>query len=156
MRKWEWVAEDIRARILSGEFPEGSRLPTGPALMREYEVGGPTIHKARVFLREKGLIRTDYDNGSHISSRRCTVIYNKEQTVSKQIQIFTNDTMTCEDSNEFVWAGYLIDGVMHWVENWDVLAEEDEYFPGHIPLIVCTASEFDEKPTPEIIAPVRS
>lgn len=75
--------------------------------------------------------------------------------MSKQIQIYTNDVMTCEDSNEFVWAGYLIDGEMKWVQNWDVLGEEP--FPGHKPLIVCTASEFDGEttPAPDITVPVR-
>lgn len=154
-QKWERVAEDLRHRIVSGEFPEGSLLPTGRVLMREYEVGGPTLHRARAFLLKEGLIRSDYDNGSYTTSRRCTVIYNEKQAVSKQIQIMTGDAEHWEDSNQFVWAGYLIDGEMKWVQNWDRLSEE-EHFPGHKPFIVCMAAEFDgDKPVPEIVVPVR-
>ncbi|MDX2833492.1 GntR family transcriptional regulator [Streptomyces scabiei] len=155
--KWERVAEDLRNRILSGEFPEGSLLPTGLELEREYDVGGPTIGRARNLLREEGLISTSYDNGSRTTSRRCTVIYNKEQNMDeKMATVVTMDAVHWEDSNEFVWAGYLIDGEIKWVQNWDCLSEV-EHFPGHKPLIVCMASEFDgdEKPAPEIVVPVR-
>ncbi|MFW3463894.1 GntR family transcriptional regulator [Streptomyces microflavus] len=153
MQKWEWVAEDLRNRIISGEFPEGSLLPTGDDLKREYDVGGPTVGRARTFLRKEGLIVTDYDNGSHTTSRRCTVVYNKDKAMNKKIQIITGDAEHWEDSNEFMWAGFLIDGQMKWVQNWD---SDKDYFPGHKPLIVCMAAEFDGEtpPAPEIVSPV--
>ncbi|MDW8804272.1 GntR family transcriptional regulator [Streptomyces scabiei] len=151
MQKWEWVAEDLRDRILSGEFPEGSFLPTGPELKREYDVGGPTIGLARNLLREEGLISTGYDNGSRVGSRRCTVIYNKERDMDKMATIITGDAEHWEDSNEYMWAGFLIDGEMKWVQNYDT---DSNPFPGHKPLIICMASEFEEKPVPEIISPV--
>lgn len=153
--KWAGVAEDLRDRILSGEFPEGTPLPIWRDLMKEYGISQITLSKARKFLREEGLIHTTV-GGPRAGGKRCMVIYNKEKAMSdKSVQIFTNDAETCEDSNEFVWAGYLIEGVMHWVQNWDVLAEERPY-PGHVPLIVCTASEFEVKPAPDIVVPVRS
>lgn len=75
--------------------------------------------------------------------------------MDKIATIVTNDAMTREDSNEFVWAGFLVGGEMRWVENWDCLSEV-EHFPGHKPLIVCTSAEFDEvTPEPEITVPVR-
>ncbi|MEU3157744.1 winged helix-turn-helix domain-containing protein [Streptomyces griseoincarnatus] len=153
--KWAAVAEDLRDRIISGEFPEGSLLPTGVDLMQEYEISDSTVNRVRAFLHKEGLIYTT-SSPVHLAGNRCTVIYNKERDMGKQIQVITGDAMTREDSNEFVWAGYLIDGELRWVQNWDCLSEEI-HFPGHTPLIVCTAAEFDHGtlPAPEIVVPVR-
>ncbi|MFZ4273262.1 winged helix-turn-helix domain-containing protein [Streptomyces arboris] len=154
--KWAGVAEDLRDRIISGEFPEGSLLPSATILMDEYGIGRASVNKARAFLRREGLIRTGRPGPHRVPSVRCTVIYSKEQAMSdKSVQVFTNDAEHWEDSNEYVWAGFLIEGVMHWVQNYDVCAEESPY-PGHTPLIVCMASELAEKPAPDVVVPVRS
>nr|WP_239110217.1 GntR family transcriptional regulator [Streptomyces coelicoflavus] len=82
--KWIGVAEDIRERIISGEFPDGTPLPIGPELCREYEIGRSTLEKVRVFLREEGLIRTGQSVRpepcvtSHCTPDRCIVTYKKE------------------------------------------------------------------------------
>ncbi|MFJ9551402.1 hypothetical protein [Streptomyces erythrochromogenes] len=63
----------------------------------------------------------------------------------KNVQIITEeaDRLTEDGSlsefNEFIWAGYLIDGEMRWIRGYDF---EEDYFPGHKPLIICTQAEF--------------
>lgn len=46
-----------------------------------------------------------------------------------------------QDLDDQIWAGYLIDGEMRWVEGYDPDATP---YPGQKPLIVCHSSEFDE------------
>lgn len=70
------------------------------------------------------------------------------------IQIITESAMeTGEDSNEFIWAGYLIGGSLFWVEGYDL---EVDYFPGHEPLIVCTQAEFSISDTTALPAPYKA
>lgn len=152
--KWAAVAEDLRDRILSGEFPEGSLLPTGFELMEEYKIKDSTLNRARAYLREKGLIQTG--NGFQDNpAMRCVVIYNKERDMSSRTLVITDNAVDNEDSNEHTWAGYLIEGEMKWVQNWDTL-DEIGPFPGHVPLIICTANDFNERtPAPDVVVPVR-
>jgi class 3 adenylate cyclase len=48
-----------------------------------------------------------------------------------------------QDLDGQIWAGFLIDGEMRWVENYD---EEVDYYPGHKPLIICHATEMPDHP----------
>jgi GntR family transcriptional regulator len=50
------VAEDIRSKILSGDLPGGTRLPTKLQLMEQYGVGAHAIDTAMVLLRSEGLV----------------------------------------------------------------------------------------------------
>jgi hypothetical protein len=71
-----------------------------------------------------------------------------------RIEIVTEMAMSMEDTNEGLWAGFLIGGEMRWVENYDVLGKKP--FPDHQPLIICHASEFsDAPPAHDAIFPVR-
>lgn len=69
----------------------------------------------------------------------------------KNVQIITETAMCVgEDYNEFIWAGYLIDGEVRWVQNYDFKVD---YYPGRKPLIVCAQSEFNVDETAAIPAP---
>lgn len=50
------LAELLRARITSGEWPPGSLLPPAPRLRHEYGVGKATVQAAVAALRAEGLI----------------------------------------------------------------------------------------------------
>jgi len=50
------VADDIRRKILSGDLPGGTRLPTKLQLMRDYTVGAHAIDTAMLLLRTEGLV----------------------------------------------------------------------------------------------------
>jgi GntR family transcriptional regulator len=51
---YEHVAEDLRRRIRSGEFPPGSKLPTGAELREEYKYSSIVINRAIWILNRDG------------------------------------------------------------------------------------------------------
>lgn len=62
------VADDIAARIASGEFAPGSRLPPERDLAADhYHVSVDTIRRAAELLRERGLIETVQGSGTYVS-----------------------------------------------------------------------------------------
>src|SRR5258708_27702677 len=56
--KYQRMADDRRARISSGEYPPGSRLPTKADLMARYQVAVNTVERAIGELRQAGLVET--------------------------------------------------------------------------------------------------
>ena len=65
-RVYEQVADDIAARIKSGELAPGTRLRAERDLAEHYEVAYGTIRRAMALLRERGLIRTVHGRGTYI------------------------------------------------------------------------------------------
>ena len=55
---WRQVADDLRRRIGSGEFPPGSMLPSLTSLAEQYQVGRTTARKAVGALRDEGIVET--------------------------------------------------------------------------------------------------
>lgn len=64
---WRQLADDLRVRIASGEWPPGGLLPSRPRLMHEYGVGRSTVQSAMIALRTDGLI--DFEHGIGIRVR---------------------------------------------------------------------------------------
>ena len=60
------VAEILAARIASGEYPRGSRIPTESELVDAYEIARSTARRAVALLREQGLIETVATRGSYV------------------------------------------------------------------------------------------
>jgi DNA-binding GntR family transcriptional regulator len=60
------VAEDITARIASGELAPGARLRSERDLAEHYQVAYGTIRRAMEVLRERGLIRTIHGRGTFV------------------------------------------------------------------------------------------
>lgn len=72
--------------------------------------------------------------------------------MDKHIEIVTHEAMCLgEDTNVGIWAGFLINGEMRWVENYDVTGKPP--YPNYKPLIICHASEFTETPAHDAIFP---
>ena len=63
------VADDIEARISSGELAPGTRLRAEKELAEHYEVAYGTVRKAMKVLRERGLITTIHGRGTFVSER---------------------------------------------------------------------------------------
>ena len=61
------VADDIAARIASGELKPGARLRAERDLAEHYEVSYGTIRRAMQVLRERGLITTIHGRGTFVS-----------------------------------------------------------------------------------------
>jgi len=58
------LAEIIRGRIASGEYPKGSRLPSESDFMEEFEIGRNTARRAVAVLRDEGSVETVATRGS--------------------------------------------------------------------------------------------
>lgn len=52
---YEQVADDLRRRIASGEFPPGSKLPSRNQICEMYEVSTSVADKAMMLLKIDGL-----------------------------------------------------------------------------------------------------
>ena len=62
------VAEDIAARIASGDLRPGARLRAERDLAEHYEVSYGTVRRAMEVLRERGLITTIHGRGTFVSA----------------------------------------------------------------------------------------
>jgi DNA-binding GntR family transcriptional regulator len=60
------VADQVAARIASGELAPGARLPAERELAVEYGVSYDTIRRASALLRERGLIETVHGRGTFV------------------------------------------------------------------------------------------
>lgn len=56
--KYRQIADDLRARIASGELKPGDTLPTRPALMKDHGVAANTVERAIEVLRQEGLVES--------------------------------------------------------------------------------------------------
>jgi GntR family transcriptional regulator len=61
------VADDVAARIASGELRSGTRLRAERELAAYYEVSYGTIRHATKVLRERGLIVTIHGRGTFVA-----------------------------------------------------------------------------------------
>ncbi|WP_323378485.1 GntR family transcriptional regulator [Streptomyces smaragdinus] len=64
--KWTQIADDLRAKIASGEYPPRT-LISEVQLERDYGVARITVRKATAALREEGLITTTPGMGSFVA-----------------------------------------------------------------------------------------
>lgn len=63
----EQVAEQLRAKIDSGEWPPGHKLPGETRLAQEYDVARGTIRAALDVLREEGKVVTFTGRGTFVT-----------------------------------------------------------------------------------------
>jgi DNA-binding GntR family transcriptional regulator len=64
---WVQLAALLRARIKSGEFPPGGRIPSVVSLSQEYDLAGGTVKKALAQLRAEGLIESRTGWGTFVT-----------------------------------------------------------------------------------------
>ena len=63
---YKQIAEIIRQRIGSGEYPKGSRIPTESEMVETWEVARTTARRAIALLREEGLVDTVPQRGTYV------------------------------------------------------------------------------------------
>jgi len=61
------IASILRARIESGEYPKGTRIPTESELVETYEVARTTARRSIALLRDEGLVTTVPQRGTYVS-----------------------------------------------------------------------------------------
>jgi DNA-binding GntR family transcriptional regulator len=64
--KYRRIADDLLARIRSGEYPPGSQLPTKAKLMERYQVAINTVERAIDELRQAGFVETAQGAGMFV------------------------------------------------------------------------------------------
>jgi DNA-binding GntR family transcriptional regulator len=64
---WRQVANDLRRRIGSGEFPPGSPLPSLTSIAEQYQVGRTTARKAVGALRDEEIVETVQGWGTFVA-----------------------------------------------------------------------------------------
>lgn len=57
-QRYEEIADDLRARIESGAYPPGSRMPSRRELGEQYGVSDTVLDKAFMILRVEGRVET--------------------------------------------------------------------------------------------------
>jgi DNA-binding GntR family transcriptional regulator len=65
----EQVTAILRARITSGQYPSGTRVPSNTTLAQELGVANRTVRKALTLLADEGLIETKPGWGTFVASR---------------------------------------------------------------------------------------
>jgi GntR family transcriptional regulator len=63
---YKQIAEIIRQRIASGQYPKGARIPTESEMVETWEVARTTARRAIALLREEGLVDTVPQRGSYV------------------------------------------------------------------------------------------
>lgn len=66
--RYEQVASLLRERIVGGEFPAGSKLPSG-AQKGQYPVSQPVVQRAFEVLEREGLVRMTPGSGTEVLPR---------------------------------------------------------------------------------------
>jgi GntR family transcriptional regulator len=61
------IAEDLRARVRSGDLVPGDKLPSGRQLADDYGVAAMTVQHALRMLRDEGLITTWQGRGVFVA-----------------------------------------------------------------------------------------
>jgi GntR family transcriptional regulator, transcriptional repressor for pyruvate dehydrogenase complex len=64
----EQILEDLRSRILDGQLPRGSKLPTEKQLADGYGVSGPTVREAIRGLTTARLIEVRHGSGAYVTA----------------------------------------------------------------------------------------
>jgi GntR family transcriptional regulator len=61
------LADGLRARVMSGEFPPGSRLPSEASISEEYGLSRVTVRTAITLLESQGLVSVRHGTGTFVS-----------------------------------------------------------------------------------------
>ena len=89
--KYERIAADLRARIRSGEYPPGSRLPSKNELKARHAVSDGPVNEALKVLRAERLIETRQGSGAFVSDPLPEVALSEYETVMGRIDALTEE-----------------------------------------------------------------
>ena len=67
--KYQIIIDDIKSKILSGEYSVGEQIPTESSLQEKYEVSRHTVRKAILELANKGFLRSEKGSGTYVCNQ---------------------------------------------------------------------------------------
>jgi GntR family transcriptional regulator len=91
------LADELRARIRSGEWPPGKLLPSETRLSQEYGLGRGTVRRAVAILRGEGLVDVASGRGTRVRSQPAEV----EELIGEPDQFVTARMPTPEERAQF-------------------------------------------------------
>src|SRR5258707_3944923 len=68
VRVADQIFKDLKERIVLGELPDGSKLPTERELAEQYQVSGPTVREAIRGLTAMGLADVRHGSGAYVTA----------------------------------------------------------------------------------------
>lgn len=109
--KYRAVADELRARILSGRLAPGSPMASETQLMREHGVSRNTVRLAVGMLRAEGLIITEHGRGSYVRPRLPVRRLGSERYKQEAAQITGEDPPTTSFTADqgIDWSAYRLD-----------------------------------------------
>ena len=69
MPPYRQIAAILKRRILSGQYPPNTRIPTESELVETYEVARSTVRRAIAALRDEGLVYTVQARGTYVAEQ---------------------------------------------------------------------------------------
>jgi DNA-binding FadR family transcriptional regulator len=88
------IVEELARRIVSGQLPEGSVLPTEPALCEEFGFSRTSVREGLKLLQERGLVRVEQGRGTTVQPRGS---WNMLDPVVLRIALAHDDDMSLLD-----------------------------------------------------------
>lgn len=82
------IIDDVKEKILSGEFQKNQKIPSVRELSAQYGVNPNTIQKALFDLESAGLIITERTNGKFVTSDQSVIENIKKETITKRLNEF--------------------------------------------------------------------
>ncbi|WP_010677624.1 GntR family transcriptional regulator [Bacillus timonensis] len=80
--KYQVIIEDIKSKILSGDYNIGEQIPTEFILQETYNVSRHTVRKAILELSKEGYLRSEKGSGTYVSNQfRSPGGNNKKKTI---------------------------------------------------------------------------
>lgn len=67
--KYQVIIDDIKSKILSGDYGVGEQIPTESSLQSMYEVSRQTVRKAILELSNEGFLRSEKGSGTYVSNQ---------------------------------------------------------------------------------------
>ena len=62
--KYQTIADELKSKILSGEYPENTTIPPELQLQKDYQVSRHTIRQAIALLANEGFLRKEKGSGT--------------------------------------------------------------------------------------------
>lgn len=67
--KYQIIFDDIKSKILSGDYSVGEQIPTESILQERYKVSRHTVRKAILELSNEGFLRSEKGSGTYVSNQ---------------------------------------------------------------------------------------
>jgi len=90
--KYDYIKKILKDRILNGDFPPGSKIPTEPELVTQYGVGRNTVRETICALAHEGLLKKIQGKGTYVTLNS-NGLHSEMGNLIGMASFFRNETM---------------------------------------------------------------